>query len=218
MPTTNEIEQFLKDSFKPAKVNFAPNKDYYSENREFQGIPGIAITPNGRLWATWYSGGTCEGVDNYTLLVHSDDDGDTWSKPVAVVDIPGPLRTFDPVLWLDNNGRLWWFWTQGWSGEQDILCLGGGVVWAIICDDPDADQCQWSDPFSISQGIMMNKPTIFENGDYIFPTALWSWDLCCNKHLTIDGLDPFVNRRYSNMTVSRDNGKTFETITGPRYS
>ena len=43
-------------------------KEYYSENRIWQGIPGIAITKNGRIFSTFYSGGIKETIGNFVLL------------------------------------------------------------------------------------------------------------------------------------------------------
>ncbi len=34
-----------------------PGYEYADDQRMFQGIPGLAISPGGRLWATWYTGG-----------------------------------------------------------------------------------------------------------------------------------------------------------------
>lgn len=72
--------------------------------RQFQGIPGIEITPGGRLWGTWYSGGIEEGPDNFVLIVSSIDGGKSWSEPVAVVDPPGNIRAYDPTLWIGPDG------------------------------------------------------------------------------------------------------------------
>ena len=84
----------------------SPTLKHSTQSRQFQGIPGIEITPGGRLWATWYSGGTGEGPDNFVVLVTSDDGGKNWSEPVAVVDPRGNDRTFDPTLWIGPDGIL----------------------------------------------------------------------------------------------------------------
>ena len=86
--------------------------DYKLSERRFQGIPGIARVPVGRLWATWYGGGDDEGPENYVMLATSADDGRTWSPIQHVIDPPGLVRTFDPGLWIDPQGRLWWFYMQ----------------------------------------------------------------------------------------------------------
>ena len=48
----------------PVSVRSADDPHYADDQRQFQGIPSIAMTPGGRLWATWYSGGAGEGPDN----------------------------------------------------------------------------------------------------------------------------------------------------------
>src|SRR5690625_683723 len=100
-------------ALEPPVVNTEPGPEYGDDGREWQGIPGIEKAPNGRLWATWYSGGPREpDVRNFALLVTSDDDGASWSTPKVVVDPPASIRAFDQVLWLDPLGRLWFFWNQ----------------------------------------------------------------------------------------------------------
>src|ERR1700759_1974948 len=91
-------------ALKPASVNTRPGPEYLASRRIWQGIPGIERLADGRLIATWYSGGENEGPDNYVLLASSDDDGASWSEPIAVVHPRHPVRAFDPVLWRDPSG------------------------------------------------------------------------------------------------------------------
>ena len=46
--------------------------------RVYQGIPGVAVTEKGRLFAVWYGGGTTEGPENYVMIALSDDGGHSW--------------------------------------------------------------------------------------------------------------------------------------------
>ncbi len=153
------------------EVILNPGPSYASESRLFQGIPSIECTPEGRLWATWY-GGTGGGEDetNYVILVTSTDDGHTWSKEVLVVDPDkdGPVRAFDPNIWLDPTGRLWLFWAQ--AGGHDAS-LGG--VWAITTDAPDKAEPVWSAPRRITDGVMMCKPTVLDTGEWVLPASTW---------------------------------------------
>ena len=49
-----------------------PENGYLDGTRLWQGIPGIErVESNGRLWATWFSGGTWETYENYIILVHA---------------------------------------------------------------------------------------------------------------------------------------------------
>lgn len=176
-------------------VNTSPGDDYAPESRLWQGIPGIERTADGRLYALWYSGGDGEGPDNYVVVITSDDDGATWSAPKLVIDPPGEVRAYDPVLWCDPAGRLWVFWAQslGWFD-------GRSGTWAVTCDDPNADSPAWSAPRRIVDGIMMNRPLVMADGTWALFPAVWNRD---PKLPEMDG------DRFSNMYVSIDSGQTW---------
>lgn len=150
-------------------IEFEPESEYSADTRHWQGIPGIERAPNGRLWACWYSGAYGEGAGNYVVLVTSDDDGESWSEAVLIVDPKAPVRAYDPALWHDPLGRLWLFWAQS-QGLFD----GRSGVWAIVTEDSSAPKPVWSDPFRICDGIMMNKPTVLSTGEWLLPAAVWS--------------------------------------------
>jgi len=179
------------------KVNCAPLKKHMTAARGYQGIPGIELTPNGRLWATWYSGGVTEGPENFALLVTSPDNGKTWSEPVAVVDPPGNVRAYDPAIWRDPAGRFWWSWAQSY-GTFD----GRAGVWAAFTETPESPHPSFSEPVRIANGVMMNKPTFLANGEWALPTAVWEY--------CIPRPEELKDERFSNMTVSADKGKTFQ--------
>jgi len=154
-------------ALEPVSVDHDPGTEYTSATRSWQGIPGIERTSDGTSWATWYSGGSGEGPHNYVVLVRSTDDGWSGSTPSLVVDPPGYVRAFDPCLWVDPRGRLWLFWAQ-----ENIKWDGRAGVWAIRTDNPDGP-VDWSTPRRLCDGIMMNKPTVVESGDWIFPATKW---------------------------------------------
>ena len=86
---------------------------YSKGNRQWQGIPGIEIAPNGRLWAVFYSGGPKEPHrDNFILVCSNSDGGNTWSKPKVIVDPGTSPRAYDPTLWMDPKKRLWLIYNQ----------------------------------------------------------------------------------------------------------
>jgi predicted neuraminidase len=149
------------------KPNFSPGPEYADGVRMWQGIPGIERAANGRLWATWYGGGTGEDKHNYILVNTSADDGRTWSALKFVIDPDrdGPVRAFDPCLWHDPSGKLWLFWAQ----RSDSL----PQCFAMTAEDSTKEDTKWSAPRRISDGIMMNKPTACANGDWLLPTAIW---------------------------------------------
>ncbi|MEK8127201.1 sialidase family protein [Paenibacillus filicis] len=169
--------------------------DTYSV-RQWQGIPGVECSPDGTLWAAFYSGGRGEGVDNYVALVRSGDRGRTWSDLQYVIDPPGQVRAFDPCLWSDPAGRLWVFWSQSFSWYD-----GRCGVWASVCTDPDAAATEWSSPRRIADGIMMNKPTVLNNGEWLLPIAVW---VCHDSPL-----NELPELTFSNVYVSADQGETF---------
>ena len=138
-------------------------KKYADDKRLWQGIPGIEVTKKGRIFVTFYSGGTAEQAGNYVLLFQSDGKG-AFNGPVAAVvpDIPGH-RCYDPCLWIDPLDRLWLIWAD--APNQS--------VYACVCQDPDADKLVWSEKSKIGSSVMMNKPIVLTSGEWLFPLAVW---------------------------------------------
>lgn len=182
-----------------------PQAKHMTCRRQFQGIPAIEVTPKGRMWVAWYAGGVNEGPDNFVVVVKSDDRGMNWSDPVAVVDPPGKnVRAFDEALWIDPQGRLWLFWAQSFSPEEHFISDGANGVWGSYIEDPDAIDFQWSKPVRICDGIMLNKPTVLNDGSWAMPVSVWGDGIGRGKlpeHLRkLDG---------ARILVSPDNGKSF---------
>ena len=151
----------------PPRLDLNPHPGYWPRHRLWQGIPGIERAPGGRLWATWYAGPLQEGRgQNYQLLVTSDNDGRTWSKPVAVFD---PTRQLlggdgsDPHLWLDPNGRLWWFVHRVMPSPG----LHPRSCWGFFTDEPDAVRPQWRGPVFAGHGNSLNKETVLADGTWL---------------------------------------------------
>lgn len=206
-------------AMKPAQVNLSPGPEFGDEMRMFQGIPTIERSPQGKLWASWYGGGATEDPFTYAPLVTSSDNGKTWSKPVLVIDTPGLTRIWDPCLWLDPKGRLWFFYTQSYAHWD-----GRGGVWFIRTDHPDADQPKWTQPQRIADGVMMNKPTVLSTGEWLLPIGFWPTDpnikSINNRHklgiseamMKLVTYDFGEKRGWSNVFISRNQGKTFEPL------
>ncbi len=165
-----------------------------TENRVWQGIPSIEVTRKGRVFATWYSGGTGEGPGNYALLVYSDDQVH-FSGPIAVA-LPQDTahRCYDPCLWIDPLHRLWFTW--GYAPDS--------AVYAVICDDPDADTLHWSAEFTVGYDVMMNKPTVLSTGEWLFPLAVWGEKITAGRNT---GRGHTESGSYA--VCSLDQGKTF---------
>jgi hypothetical protein len=149
----------------PAPLNTAPGAEYAEWARAYQGMPGIERMDNGRLWAAWTSGGVNEGPNNYIVLVTSTDDGRTWSRPVLVIDPPGNVAAFVPILWRDPEGRLWLFWNQGYGAWWD----GRGGAWAVVADGADTGNPAWGKPGRIADGWIGGKPTVTRSGEWLLP-------------------------------------------------
>ncbi|MSU69414.1 MAG: exo-alpha-sialidase [Opitutaceae bacterium] len=202
----------------PVALNRAPGPEYGPAQRRFQGIPGIARAPGGRLWATWYSGGTNEGSENYVLLATSDDDGKSWSDARFVIDPPSPIRAFDAAVWVDPRGRLWWFYAQSYN-QWD----GRAGVWAVTTDEPDRPNPRWSPPRRLCDGIMMNKPIVLKQGDWLLPVAAWNrvpTQKTGPTQVPAEYLHWDPSRAGIHVYRSTDQGATFEllgTAKGPEF-
>ena len=83
---------------------------YSSTKRLWQGIPGLEVTPGGRQFVAFYSGGSRECIGNYVVLLCAEADGAFGECAVVLPD--AGHRCFDPCLWIDPQGRLWLFWAD----------------------------------------------------------------------------------------------------------
>lgn len=198
------------DSLKPLPIVKLPHPKYDLPTRKFQGIPGLERSAKGRLFAVWYANdenkyGNTEGPGNYVPFSISDDDGATWIEKfvIAPEGCHEMLRAFDPCLWFDPQNRLWLFWAQSYSWYN-----GRAGIWGMYCEDADtASDFVWSTPVRIGNGVMMNKPTVLSDGTWALPTAVWSYQGATK-------LPELVDEQNSGMTISRDNGKTFQRVGG----
>lgn len=172
-------------------------KDFDASHRVWQGIPGIEQTKKGRTFVCFYSGETAEVFGNYEVLIQSDD-LHSFSAPVAAAYVGPSGRCFDGALWIDPTGRLWFIWNLQ---PDNLVC-------AAICEDPDADELKWSEPFRIGEGVMLNKPTVLSSGEWLFPIALWKNDVYFNMRNRTDG-EPAAY-----VYKTSDNGATFTRLGG----
>ena len=145
-----------------------PKAEHAVTNRAFTGIASIAVALKGRIWAVWYAGVTpSEDANNYVVLSTSGDNGTTWSEVLTVdPDGMGPMRSFDPELWLSPDGRLFLFWAQ----RRDSI---KPEVWCAETTQPDAGQPKWSTPRRVSEGVMMCKPLVLSSGEWGLPVSQW---------------------------------------------
>ncbi len=172
--SASEQSSFDQDAYRQSStVITKPGSEYGVDTRAFQGIPSLACGREGRIWAVWY-GGITPGEDrnNYAILALSEDSGSTWSGEILVIvpDIEGQVRAFDPQIWLDPDGRLWFFWAQGVDKPSK---LGPSGVWAVTAREADGADAKWSAPRRLGDGVMMCKPLILSDGGWALPVSFW---------------------------------------------
>jgi len=166
-----------------------PASRHSLESREFQGIPSMAVTPGGRLWATWYAGKTPgEDQNNYVVLSTSGDDGESWREVMVVdPDDDGPVRAFDPQLWMAPDGQLRWVWAQAIGHDGSVA-----GVWMLAAPQPETQRPQWKSPERVTDGVMMCKPLVLSSGEWALPASTWR-----------------QTDRSARMVVSTDKGRTW---------
>ncbi|MFW6257112.1 MAG: sialidase family protein [Bacillota bacterium] len=157
----------------PPQIIENPGNEYSSSTRKFQGIPSIISLSEDKLFATWYGGKTPgEDRNNYVILSAGKNNGEKWSEEKVIIDPDGegPVRAFDPELWLDPEGKLWWFWAQG-LGENKKGTYSG--IWALTTENPEAEEPVWSNPRRLTDGVMMCKPIVLSSGEWLLPVSRW---------------------------------------------
>lgn len=201
------------------KLLLYPKGEKYTEHiRQFQGCPTIAITKKGRIFLGWYAGGTREPhMDNYNILIYSDDNGKTWTDPVLVIPSSKEkfIHSLDIQLWISPEGKLHVFWIQNnidletsskpeLKENQPWICVDGYQFpdfkhsqWLSICDDPDAEKLSFSEPQYLFHGFMRNKPLVLKNGRRL----LFNYDQ--------------EDDRYG-YSISDDQGKTYKHCYGSK--
>ena len=169
-----------------------PLTEHAVTNRAITMAPSITVAPKGRLWAIWYAGITPnEDLNNYVVLSTSGDGGATWQEVLTIdPDAGGPVRAFDPELWVSPDGRLFVFWAQAVGYNKPGL-------WCVETSEPDAARPTWTQPRRISDGVMMCKPLLLSSGEWGLPISQWG-----EKGFSVgDNSAQFV--------VSTDAGKTW---------
>lgn len=191
----------------PTVINTRPGPEYSDEQRDYAMVIGADRTPKGRIWAAWVAGG--DSPRAYFVAATSDDEGQTWSKPRLVIDPPDAPTGLEVSalvgnFWTDPTGRLWLFYDQSLS-----MFDGRAGLWAITCDNPDADTPVWSEPRRLWHGMTLNKPTVLSNGEWLLPISLWTRDKIGVPALKEKGYAELDEVRMANLFVSTDKGATW---------
>lgn len=168
--------------------------------RTWQGIPGLERTAKGRVFSSWFTGGPKEpSPDNTVLLCWSDDQAKTFTTPVAMGLPNNGTRCYDPTLWVDPKGRLWYVFNRS---NKDTAKHD---VWARICDEPDAAVPVFGAEFRVGfegpYAFRMNKPTVLSTGEWVLPVT----------HATEPIRDWFAGpKQLQGVGISTDEGKTWK--------
>ena len=156
-------------------IFFSCTKEPSSNNhkltsRKIQVAPSMAVSSEGRLWATWFAGKTpAEDENSYVVVTTSGDGGKSWTEKFYIdPDGEGPLRAVDPELWIDPEGTLWLFWTK--MVELDGKNAG---LWAITNNNPNKEDSKWSKPRRVSTGIIKGRPIVLSTGEWVLPVSTW---------------------------------------------
>lgn len=172
---------------------------FVERRQTWQGIPGLERTAKGRVFASWFTGGLKEpSPENTVLLCYSDDHAQSFTSPQVMAEPRNGTRCFDPTLWLDPKGRLWYIFNRG---NQDTAVHD---VHARICGDPDATPPVFGAEFRVGfegpYAFRMNKPTVLSSGEWIMPVT----------HATEPIHSWFAGpRQLQGVGISTDEGKTW---------
>ncbi len=206
-------EKERTDSLLPPHVHTAPvPKRYLDENRMFLCGPGITVSQGGRLWVTFKTGDIGEDEDNCTVVVTSGDKGESWSKPVLAVDIDGPVRTNDPGIWTDPNGKVTLMFGQVY-GFWD----GRGGLWTMTAENGDEENTKWSEPVRLCDGYTKNKPFVTKDGKWLYLIEHMGPKCWRGRYAKGAPMDPaFIHPKpelnHANIFVSEDAGKTLSYL------
>ncbi len=169
--------------------------------RTWQGIPGLERTAKGRVFVSWFTGGTKEPEpENTVVLSQSDDGGKTFSAPQAMaLPLNDGTRCYDPCLWTDPKGRLWYLFNRS---IKDSTQHG---VYARICDAPDESSPLWGAEFRVGFdgpfSFRMNKPTVLSSGEWVMPVI--------HALEPLSGWAGFDPKQVHGVAISTDEGKTW---------
>ncbi len=89
----------------------------------FNHAPSVALLPDGRLVAAWFSGPFEASIHQVILGSYSADGGVTWS-PAEVLNRTPHDSDFDPALIMDRN-QTWLFFTAGRWDRYPFVGPGG---------------------------------------------------------------------------------------------
>lgn len=188
----------------PPVIDTDPLPEFDYDRLDYGMTPAVTRTPGGRLWNLWFAGE--DGPSAFLLANISDDDGETWSKPLLAVNGQAPERF--PVarsivmghIWCDPLGILHLFFSQSMLHFD-----GRASTWESVCENPDDDVPVWSKPRWIWHGGVHNKPIVTSKGEWLLPLDLEIDGYGCYQGVFSE-LDPV---RGMHVFASTDQGKSW---------
>lgn len=168
-----------------------PDGKHSHGTRSHEGIPSLAVTPDGIMWATWYGGPTPNEDENNYLVLSRSSDGTTWEEVLYCdPDLDGPRRCFDPEIFVSPDGLLRWTWTDRVGTVRSLN--GGDQLWMATIDPSTGKLC--CEPQVIARGVMMNKPCFLPDGTWLMPVAHWYENPSACVYASTDGGRTFQYR------------------------
>ena len=155
----------------PPRIQTKVPERYRKRNLDYAMNCGAAVTPGGRVWATWVAGE--DGLKAHVVGAWSDDGGRTWSETKFVVDshFKDDRFGFAKVVcnnlianvWCLDDGKLRLTVFQSMNNW-----IGRGGTWEFGCANPDAAEPVWSEPRYLFPGSVHNKPLKAMDGMWFY--------------------------------------------------
>jgi hypothetical protein len=136
---------------------------YNPNERKWNGLPAITITPGGRLWAVWMTGGMLEpDKHNYNVMYYSDDFGNTWSEEFLILKATDEEKQiYTPNLFVDPEGNMWFYINYG--GTHGIIIKNPD------CKNPSKELELSPSVIGLTNYPMAHIPTILSSGVWLVP-------------------------------------------------
>lgn len=165
----------------PAYHSFSSvNADYYmEENNTMNGMPSVAVTNNGRIYAVYMTGSDGEyQMKNSGIVKYSDDDGKTWNR-LFVIDtwdnqkINSTKQTVcsDYELKIDPSTNVLYVTYTLRPNANGVLPMDT-QTWMFTISNPDSEvmteeALDISEHWNTKLGYVRNGFTVLKNGDFI---------------------------------------------------
>lgn len=105
------------------KWSFSPKSTFKLNKIQGNGFAAVDLSNGpfgGRTYIVWVESG---GDRHDIKLIHSSDNGKTWSKPVSVNDDKGPVEDANPTIAVNNRGVVGVRWNDRRNHKDDCYDL-----------------------------------------------------------------------------------------------